>query len=426
MKLSVKSNKFISNTSWMVGEKIFEMCISLVIGMITARYLGPSNYGTINYCISFVTFFTSVCTLGLEGIIVKELIDNPKQEGYLLGTGIFMRCISSFLSIICIVIILKILKPHNNIVLIVGFLESIALLFRSFDLINFWYQSKLESKYASIIQSSAYVIVSLYKVFILATGKDVRWFAFSTSLDIILIAIMFVISYYKKGGLKLRISFDLGRKLLSQSYHFILSGLLIVIYAQMDKVMIGQILDEKQVGLYSVAITITGLWSFIPNALINSARPIIMKLKSENEELYMKRLKQLYAGIGWIGILFSTFVVLTSKWIVLILYGRDYLDAVNTLNIAVWYTSFSLLGVARGIWIISENKNKYDKKILFWGVVVNLLLNSILIPRYGIDGAAVATLFTQITTCLLAPLIYKETRIHTKYVLEALCFKGIK
>ena len=426
MKVAIKSSKFLTNTSWMVGERIFEMCISLIIGMLTARYLGPSNYGIINYCISFVSFFTSICTLGLEGIIVKELVDNPNQEGTILGTGIFMRCVSSILSIICMVILLTILNPHDKVVLAVGFLESIALLFRSFDLIDFWYQSKLESKYSAIIKSSAYVIVSLYKVLILVTAKDVRWFAFSTSLDIILIAMMFVISYYKKGGMKLKISIDLGRKLLSQSYHFILSGLLVVIYAQMDKVMIGQILDEKQVGLYSVAITICGLWSFVPNALINSARPIIMKLKSENEEMYIKRLKQLYAGIGWLGIVFSIFVVLSSKWIVLILYGKDYLDAVNTLNIAVWYTSFSLLGVARGIWIISEKKNKYEKKILFWGVVVNLLLNAILIPTCGIDGAAIATLFTQITTCLLAPLIYKETRIHTKSVLEALCFKGIK
>ena len=101
------------------------------------------------------------------------------------------------------------------------------------------------------------------------------------------------------------------------------------------------------------------------------------------------------------------------------MYGAEYSGASSALKVLIWSEVFSMIGVARGIWIVSENKNKYVKYYLFYGVIVNVVLNWFLIPKLGIVGAGVATLITQIVTSLIAPLLFKETRIHTKYVLEA-------
>jgi O-antigen/teichoic acid export membrane protein len=422
---SSSRQKFLANTGWIVGERVYQMLISLVVGVMTARYLGPSNYGIINYAASFIAFFSSICTLGLEGIIVKELVDNPEREGELLGSGIIMRLASSLISMIAILILISVLNRNDIVMLVVATLQSIALLFRSVELIEFWYQSKLQSKYSSIIKGIGYTTMSLYKVVLLITGKSVEWFAFSTTVDSIIIALLFLYFYHRQGGNRLRFRFTTVKELISQSYHFILSGIIVVIYNHMDKVMIGQYLSEKQVGLYSAAITICNMWVFVPNALINSARPLIMKLKGQNEDLYVRRLKQLYSFIWWMGIAFALIISAFSTLIVLILYGRQYLDAVPSLIIASWYTVFSVLGTARGIWILCEGKYKFVKRYLSWGVVVNLVLNTILIPMWGIEGAAFATLVTQIVTAIIAPVFYKETRIHSKYVLEALFFKGV-
>lgn len=411
----------------MIGEQLVQMVISLLLGVATARYLAPTNYGVINYCAAYVAFFASVCTLGLEGIIIKELVNHRDEEGTIVGTGLVMRLAASALSIGAILLILLFMDPGDTLVLKVGFLQSLVLLFRAFELLDFWFQSHLRSKYVAIIKSISYFLVAAYKVYILATGKSVEWFAFSTSLDFLLIALMLPFAYFKKGGKRFRFSLSMGKRLISQSYHFILSSLIVTLYSQMDKIMIGQMLDDTQVGLYSAALTICNYWVLIPVAMINSARPTIMEAKSAGkEEVYEKRIRRLYAVLIWVGIAVSLIVSIASPLIIYILYGKAYAAAAGSLSIAIWYTTFSTLGTARGIWIVCENKNAYVKKYVLWGALVNLVFNFLLIPIMGINGAALATLITQVFTCILAPLLYKQTRYHTKLILQAFLFKGIK
>lgn len=423
----ILSNPTVRNAKWMIAEQMVQMLISLILGVLTARYLGPSNYGVINYCAAYVAFFTSVCTLGLEGIIIKELVNHRDEEGEIVGTGILMRLAASAISIVSILVILLFMDPGNTLVLKVAFLQSLVLIFRSFELIDYWFQSYLQSKYVSILKSISYVLVAVYKVYILATNKSVEWFAFSTSLDFLLIAIMIMIAYFKRGGDKLTFSMPMAKRLIRQSYHFILSSLIVTIYSQMDKIMIGQMLNDTQVGLYSAAVTICNYWVLIPTAMINSARPTIMEEKRKGDEaLYQKRMRQLYAVLIWVGIAVSIVVSVFSRLILHILYQERYLAASSTLAISIWYTTFSTLGTARGIWIVCEDKNAYVKKYVLWGAVINFVLNYLFIPIWGIDGAAIATLITQIFTCVFAPMLYRETRSHTKLIFDALLFRGIK
>ena len=422
---NIESNKVIKNTSWMIGERVFQMFISLFVGTITARYLGPANYGLIGYGASYIAFFNSICTLGLDGIIVKKLVDNQKEQGLTLGTGIVMRIISSLIAIISIAIIVSKLNPNNNILIIVTLIQSIALIFRSIELIYFWFQSRFESKYTTIIKTTSYILISIYKIFILVTQKNIFWFAFSNTLDIILISIFMIYSYKKQGGQRLRFSFKLSKEMLSISYHFILSGVMVAIYGQMDKIMLGKMLGTESVGFYSVGITICGLWSFIPGAIIASLRPIIIESREKSKELYEKKLKQLYAIIIWLGLFYALFINIFSKYIVLILYGKEYFGAIAPLNITVWYSAFSILGVARDIWIICEGHQKYSKYFAFIGSMSNLIINIILIPRLGVIGAAIATLITQIITGFLVTLVFKDTRISSKYMIDAFLLKGV-
>ena len=421
------SNKTVANAKWMIGEQMVQMMISVIIGVITARYLGPSNYGVINYVAAYVAFFTSFCTLGLEGVIIKEMVGNRDEEGTILGTGLFMRLISSFCSIVAIMLILYIADDGDTLILKVGFLQSLVLLFRAFELIDFWFQSYLKSKSVAIVKSISYFLVAIYKTFILVTGKSVQWFAFSTSLDFLLIAIMLVWIYKKHDGPKLKVSKEIALNLIKQSAPFILSGVIITIYQQMDKIMLRQMLSEVHVGWYSAATTVCNYWVLIPTAIINAVRPSIMERKhAKDEEAYLKRLKQLYALLLWVGFFVSLVVSLLSHFIINLLYGNEYEPAAGALALAIWYTTFSTIGIARGIWLVCENKNKYILGCVFWGAVINGVLNYILIPVIGINGAAVATLVTQIFNSLIAPLMYKEIRVHTKYVIEGFLLKGIK
>ena len=194
---AILQNKVVKNASWLIGGKIAQMIISFLVNIFTARYLGPSNYGVLNYGASIMAFFTPVCTLGIDSIIVNELIVHKNDEEKLIGSGIALRTLTSLVSIGLIQLLVMFLEPTDTLIWWVTFLQSGMLLFKAFDFIEYYYQSKLESKKTSIITMIAYFITSAYKVFLLVTGKSVEWFAFSSTLDILLVAILYVFLYYE-------------------------------------------------------------------------------------------------------------------------------------------------------------------------------------------------------------------------------------
>lgn len=399
------------------------MIISFIITMITARYLGPTNYGVLSYGASFVTFFLSFVNLGLNSIIVNEFINNPQDEGKILGTSIFLRVISSGISIISIFILISILKPGKDIIIITTMLQSIVLIFHALSIFDYWFQSRLESKYVSIAKIVAYTIASLYKVILLINRCSVILFAIATVLDYFIICIMLFIFYKKKKGQSLMVDLKLGKNLLKKSYHFIISSIMVVIYTQIDKIMIGSMMNETYVGYYAAALAIHSAYGFIPQAIINSARPTIYIAKKEDNNKYKKRLKQTYAVIFWSSILFSIIICLCSAFIIKILYGVAYIEATVPLMLLAFATPFAYIGTTHSIWLVSENLYNYNKKFLGIGVIINIVLNFILIPKIGIIGAALATLITEFFTNLIVPLLFKDLKKYMSNVYEGIILK---
>ena len=413
----------VKNSVWIIGERIVQMMLSFVITMISARYLGPSNYGVLNYGASFVTFFAAIMKLGIDNIIVNDIINNRDNEGVLLGTSLFLRLISSFLSIIMIIVLILVFKPNQEIILITTILQSIALIFQAISILEFWFQSNLQSKYVSIAKSIAYIAVSAYKIFLLINKYSVTWFAISTTLDYFLIALIVYIFYKKKHGKKLQFEINVAKKILKKSYHFIVSSVMVVIYTQMDKIMIGNMIGEEYVGYYSAALALHTIFSFIPDAIITSARPIVYNAKKESQKMYIKRLKQTFSIVFWSCIVFAFLMTVFSNIAIDIMYGEDYQLARVSLIILVWAIPFSQIGSARSIWIVSEGYNKYVKRYLLWGAIINIVLNYFLIQHIGMVGAAIATLVTEFFVCMISPLFYKDTRVFTKMVLESMIGK---
>ena len=422
----LRGNLFVYNTIWNIGGKVLQMGLSLIVGMLTARYLGPSNYGVIGYTASYVSFFSVFCQLGFTSIAVKELLENKETEGEVLGTSIFLRVCTSIISTIAITCLVYIVDKGDKVIVWVAFLQSLSLMFQSFDMLHYWYQSRMETQVSVKIQTLAYLIMSAYKILILALGKSVEWFAFSTAFEAAVVAAFLYMAYRKSSTQKLSISLEYGKKMFKESYHFILSGLMVTIYSEIDKIMLEQMLSSEAVGFYIAANKISSLWSFVLLALINSAEPLIIATRAKNKDQYIKKNKQLYAAVIWIGIAAGLAITLLGKWIILFMYGETYLPSTSSLKISAWYTMFAMLGTARGVWIVCENKSKYVKYYLGAGAIVNLILNYLLIPLYGPAGAAAATLITQIFTAVFAPALFKETRVYTKYVFEAFLLRGIR
>lgn len=420
------NNKVFKNASWLMASKIIHMVLSFVISLLTARYLGPSNYGLINYASAYTTFFTSFCTLGINSVIVKTFVDNPNEEGESLGTTFVLRLISTFLSIGVITGIVNVIDHGEKTTLVVVFLYSLSLVFQVFDTFRQWFQSKLLSKYYAIATLISYLIVSVYKIYLLATGKSVEWFAISNSIDYLIIAVFLFVFYKKCKGPKLSFSWKKAKELLSVSCSYILSGMMTAIYSSTDRLMLKQLMDESVVGYYSLALSISSIWTFVLSAFIESLSPLIMTYHNSDKKKYEIANRQLYAGVFYVSLVASIFICIIAPFFIQIVYGEEYLPAVEPLRIVVWYVAFAYLGVAREAWVICEKKQKYLKYLYLGSAVCNVILNILLIPSFGANGAAMASLITQISTIFVFPLFIKEFRPNVKMMVEAILLKGIR
>ncbi len=424
--MNILGRKTIKNAGWLIGGRVAQMLISLVVGVLTARYLGPSNYGLIGYAGAYTAFFMSFCTLGINSVLVKEFIDNPEQEGTTIGTTLVLRAVSSLLSAIVIICIVLFLDADEAVTIAVVALCSIGVVFHIFETFNFWFQAQLNSKITAIATFAAYCVTALYRVILMITGKNVIFFAFASSVDYICIAVILLFSYKKYGGKRLGFSFGKAKHLLSKSHHFILSGLMVSIYGQTDKLMLKQMINDTEIGYYTTAVTISNMWCFVLAAIIDSVFPSIMEANGKDEKLFKLRNRQLYAIVFYISAIVSLGFTVLAPLIISILYGKEFMGSVNPLRIITWYTAFSYLGVARNAWMVCRDKQSYLKYIYLSAAVSNVILNLVFIPLWGASGAAIASLISQVLTLVILPLFIKPLKENVVLMLEAILLKKIK
>lgn len=415
---------FAKNASWIFIGRAFQLILTFITTMLVTRYLGPTEYGTITYTYSYVALFLPICTLGMNDIAVKELIDNKNESNKIMGTIISLRFLSSLVSIGFIYLIVKAFT-NNPLFPYIAFLQSLSLVFQIFDTIIYYYQSQLLAKKTGIIIAVSYIITAIFRIVGLLLGKDIYWFAFAVSFDYLVISVLLMVVYFKDGN-SLFFSLDVAKKLLNKSSHYIFSGIMVVIYSKADTIILGKMIDETNVGYYSAATTLCNAWPFVLTAIIDSANPIIVETFNIDKNEYYKKIRQLYAAVFYISLFVAIFITLLAPIIINILYGSEYQTAVGPLRIVCWSTIFSYLGVARTSWMQCENKIKYESTLSLFGAIINVVLNLVLISLYGIIGAAIALLLTQFITNVVLVFIIKDIRINAKLIIDAVLLRNIK
>lgn len=420
-------NRVAKNAGWLIGGKILQMLISFFVGVLTTRFLGPSNYGLINYGTTYINFFLPLCTLGLNSIMVREIINHPKREGTVIGTALMMRLMTSTLAVILINLIVSVVDAGESLTRLVVFLTSFSVIFNSFEILNYWFQSRLESKISAIANLIAFIVFSLYRIILIVTGKGVEYFAFATSIDYIVIAIILFYAFRRSTDQKLTFNLNVGKDMLSRSYHFILPSIMVAVYGQTDKFMLKHMIDSSEIGYYSTAQTICTLWCFVLTAIIDSMYPSIMEANKDANESQFKHLNiLLYRIVFYVSMGVSAVICVFAPLIVSILYGSQYSPTVMPLRIITWYTAFSYLGVAREAWIVGKNRQKYLKYIYISAAVSNVILNLLLIPRWGSAGAAIASLIAEIMTSVVIPFLIPGMRENAVLMLNAIFFRDTR
>lgn len=419
MKSSI-NNKVVSNAAWIIMCRVFQAVLNLVISMMTARYFGPSNYGLINYAAAIVAFFVPIMQLGLRSTLVQEYLNKPDNEGLVLGTSTVLNIASSFLCIVGVASFVLITNNNEKETLIVCVLYSMVLIFQATEMIQYWFQTKLLSKYTSIVSLLAYLVVSVYRIVLLITQKSIYWFAVSNALDYLIISVCLFLLYKRLGTSKLSFSFDMAKKLLGRSKYYIVSSMMVTVFGHIGSIVLEFYIDKEAVGFYTAAVTSAGMTGFVFNALIDSARPVILSYKQNDEGKFKQSMVGLYSIIFYTSLAQSIVMFVFADIVVKILYGSAYISAVEPLRVIALYMIFSYFGPVRNVWILAEQKQKYLWVINLSGAVLSVALNFVLIPFMGVLGAAVAALVTQFFTNVCMGYIIKPLRENNKLMLLGL------
>ncbi len=420
----LKNNKnVLENILWLFFDKALRMGMGIVVGVWIARYLGPTDFGVLNYALAIVAIFAAIATLGMESILIKEFVSEKYLKRDLLGTSFILRFSSSLGCSILILLFAYLFEIGDKEVFAVVSIIGFTLLFQSFDVIDWYYQAKLISRKTVIAKNTGFVLSSVLKVWLILHNYSLVYFALATLLEFILGAI-FILFTLKGQAINIstwRFKSSLAIKIFKQSWPLVFAALSVVLYMRIDQVMIKYLLNANAVGQYSAAVRLTEIWYFLPTIIVSSSMPALIQAKTDKRS-FENKIKKLYSLLIYSGLAISLVISFSGDFLISFLFGTEYKDAATVLQVHVWSCIFVFIGVASSQYLVIENQTKASLYRTVLGLISNILFNLVLIPMFGILGAAIATLISYFVSSVLSNYFFKGTRGINKMYIAALNF----
>ncbi|HAE34719.1 MAG: flippase [Chitinophagales bacterium] len=403
--------KYFRNTSWLLGARIFQMLVALVIGGLVARYLGPEKYGTYNYVISFVAIFSALSTMGIATVVVKDMVAEETDYQTAMGTGFMLKLAGSslaFLLVLACTFFVEDAEAVRMLLLIAG-LQTII---KSTEIINSYFQARVESRKAVRAQMISLILISALRLYGIAEEKELSWFLWMLPLDALVIGGI-MLWYMRNIGLGVytwHSSFSYGKRLLSESWPSLFSGIFVTIYMKIDQVMLQELLNAEEVGYYAAAVRLSEVWITVPWIISGSLFPAMVNAAKESEQAFHTRINQAYILLISMALLVALPVTFLSKPVIHLIFGQVYDPSVGVLQIHIFSCLFIFLGSVSNRWLVIRKQQRYWMINSGLGALANILLNLWMIPKWGIQGAAWATLISYAFAYYFAYALFPRTR----------------
>lgn len=403
--------KYLKSTGWSLISRVLSMGVSFLATIFIARNLGPTNFGQLSYAVSFISIFSFISSLGIDSILYRDLIKDPENRNKLLGSALTIKLVAGMTAAIICIIFANIFA-QDDVSKVLIFILTGTFVFSSFQIINHDFQARVESKYPAIISFIVSITINILKIIAIYLGKGVIYLSIILLFESIFYAFLYWFIY--KNNLNGKISqwkFDtnVATSMLKDSWPLIFSTAFMLIYSRIDQVFIKHMIDAKSVGIYDSAVRIAEVWYFMPYIIVTVLFPAIINAKKISENLYNIRLGRLAFLLFSFSVLISIPISIFAPFIISKLYGAEFMGGVIILQIYIWASVGIFVGALVSSYLVAENY----KKILFFTsllpMVVNVLLNLLWIPEYGIVGSAYATLISY-SMVPLSILLFKQTR----------------
>jgi PST family polysaccharide transporter len=406
------AEKIANNFSWLMVDRLGRLGIALVVGVWVARYLGPSDFGRLNYALAVVGIAASIVPLGLDAIVVRELVRNHTGQARLLSTAAAMRLVAAMLCVLAIVTVTLLEPVSDRVVRTLILITAAGTLFQAFDTLDLFFQAQTAMRYVVMPRSIGFLLAAGLKVFLITRGFSVVWFAAVTLVETSLgsLTVFLVYRHHLSEPLRLRPDWRIARRLLGESWPLLLSGLSVMLYLKIGQVMLGSMLGQEALGVYSAAIRVSEIGYFIPVILASSILPALVQSRMLSPGRYRSRLLLYFRVNALLAYTMVVPVCVFSKIIVRVLFGRDYAAAAPVLATHVWVLPFVFLGVGRGQHLVNEGLLRFAMFATLAGVLTSVAANLVLIPRFGPLGAAIAAVISYAVSGYFSSFFFSRTR----------------
>jgi O-antigen/teichoic acid export membrane protein len=398
--------RVISNTGWLIVERVLRMVVGFVVGIWIARHLGVEQYGLLNYASAIVGVLAILGTLGLDPMAVREMVRHPERRNAVLGTLVAARLASGMVLVLCATAAVALLRPGDGLAAMLVLIIAVAQLVVGFDAIDTWFQANMTSRQAAGARSASFLCATLLRVGLLLAGASVTAFAWALFVEALLFAVAMV-AVYSRSGLSImawRPSAERARALLRDGWPLILASLFAAVSLRIDQVMLGQMVGLAEVGTYAVAVRVVEVLYVVPAAIAASVFPAIIKSKELGGALYPSRIQMLYDAMLWLALAIALPLCLLAPYIVRAFFGSAFDEAGPALRVLAWMPVWVFFAVVRQRWLYAENALLAGTAVEAAACLLNVALNLVLIPRYGAVGAAAASLSSgAVASVLIAP-----------------------
>lgn len=404
--------KLAVNSIWLTADNILRIVAGFLIGVWIARYLGPDDYGRWNYALSYVSIFAVLIGSSLNNVVVRELIKFPKDKDKILGSSFVLKTLGALATFALSVGLVFLLGNQTPLTRTMVLIVAVGTIFQSFEVVSYWFESKVQSSYAVVARSIGFIISNLLKIYLILAHCGVVWFAVASAVEIFICAGAYVVVYQKSRAHIASWKYDkkIAKQILSDGMPLIIAGVISMVYSKVDRILVGSIISPGALGNYSVGTMLTDSWSFIATAVTISVYPSIIYTKMNQVQLYESRMKKLYSLMVIMAVIMCLPISIFSHQIISFLYGPRFDQAAIVLSIYVWTAVPAFLDIAGQKWLYAENLQKYLPIKSLIGSVISIVLNLILIPHYGVVSAAFTALLSISIATYFSNAFFRETR----------------
>lgn len=402
-----------ANFGWLLADRVLRLGLGLFVMVLVARHLGPSDYGVLAYAGALVASFGGVVSLGLDALVVRDLVRTSERAGEILGTAFALRLGGAVASIAGAIAVVVCLKRDDSVAIELVVILSCTNLFLAADAIDLWLQSRVLGRTAVIARSVPLLLMATVRVMLALTDSPVHAFAVATAVESGLAAGGLVVAYRWRGE-RFR-CWTASRKyaatLAREGWPLFLAVAMVAGRIRLEQILLGQMAGYEPVAQFAVASRVVDFWTVVPMTVMVSLFPAIVRARERGSGEYLVNLQRLYDGLVWAAILFATAVWLAGPRVVVWLFSVRYAPAAEVLTILVWSSIWISFALARGRWLVAEGRTRDALMVEGAVLVVGIAANLVLIPAYGALGAAFANLISLLLGNLLVAGVSAPIRL---------------